>query len=142
MKEILLYVIAFMTFTNICMSIYMEYISLTLVRTCPCVKDNYHWYVVVIYFAMSIAFLSYSMLYIWHYTAGRNFFIVTTMYTIATIWFVISGFKLTDSLKAKECTCDMGSFSKLLLLISTMRTIMASITVLTLGIWLTSLLKK
>jgi len=142
MKDILLYVIAFFTCTNILVSVYMEYIALMLVRRCPCLKNNYHYYVVVIYFAMSIAFLSYSMLYIWHYAAGRKFFIITTMYTVATVWFVISGFNFTESMKQKDCACDLGLFSKFILLISTMRTLMVFVTVVSVGIWLVTFYEK
>lgn len=138
MKQLVLYAIAVFTIFNICVSAYMEYMAIAVRKKCTCVADSYHWYVVTIYFAISIIFLSYSMMYIWHWSAGKVFFGMSTLYTIATLVFVISGFRLTTIIKSKDCPCQIHHFDDILWFISLMRTIMTGITLIAAGIWLVS----
>lgn len=128
------FIITGFTLLNILISIFMTYSSIMLVRKCPCMKRNYHWYIVTTYFLISVLFLAYSLLFVWHLNRGLIFGVVMSAYTLATIIFVTSGYILTTRPDTK-CNCKDSHYDNVLFLVTVMRTLMVAVTLVTTLIW-------
>jgi Na+-transporting NADH:ubiquinone oxidoreductase subunit NqrD len=131
-KLVLILIIAFTCF-NLVISGLMEYAAIQIGKRCPCMKRNYHWNIIVSYFAISCVFLAY-LLYHFLLKKNRRFAVVViALYTACTVVFIASGFALTINPKKslQSCQCDMKEFDTILFFITLIRTIMTALTILT-----------
>ena len=141
MRQLVLTMVTLFTIMNIGVSMYMEYAILKLQEQCPCLIHSYHWYVVSLYFGVSVLFLTYSLLYIWHLSPGRLFLGIMTAYTATTVIFIVSSFIMTLQ-KDPKCKCDPGDLGTILFIITVIRTLMVVISLAIVISWIIVIIKR
>lgn len=140
---ILVYVTMVFTCFNIIMSAYMAYLAIVLQRVCPCLKYDINWYIILVYFGISVVFIAYAGMYMRNRNRGRLFLILVLIYSMATIVFLLSAFIFTGKLKVtfkyqnqkQECPCEETKFKKLLFIVTIVRVIMVISTIFIAVAW-------
>ena len=141
MKRLVLFSAICFICINFVISVGMEYSALQIQKRCPCMKNNYHWTIILIYFAISCVFLMYLLYHMTMKNHRRFALFMMVSYTICTAIFIVSGFSLTlnpqKTLQSciTEKQCDTKQFNTILLLVTIIRTIMTLLTIVTLVIW-------
>lgn len=129
-------IILIFTVMNILVSCYMSYLTLYLaIRRCKCAVMNAYWFLIIIYFLLSIAFLLYSMMVYFKIHKGEwmMFFILT--YLVGTLVFAGGSFAYTKYLTGNKCDCVDEHYKKFLHILTLVRLLMAVISLFSLLVW-------
>jgi hypothetical protein len=122
--------------TNILISAYMAYASVNAGVKCQCAVRSIYYYMIVVYFFWSVAFVIYSLCYLNNMAKGKLLAILLFCYTVSTIAFIVGVNKYVQTLKSRQCNCIQGSYENMLLIMSHLRLLMVVLTMFLFAIWL------
>lgn len=128
---------------NIAMCAYMEYNAIRIAKRCACIHDDVYWYVIIVYFGVSVLFLLFHLAKLWT-TLEVPYTLVMVCYTLFTVVFVASSYRFTQQIESGQCTCGSNEvFMQVLHIVFIMRVLMLMISFIVVFIWcMTYLYKK
>ena len=128
--------IAFITFMNIFISVYMTYQTINLaINKCDCAVMNGYWLLIFLYFAFSVIFLIYTLFVMFKFIQGIKFKYMLIGYLISTLGFVVGSSYYTKYLISKKCKCVGEEYKLILKIITIVRFIMTIITIIAFLLW-------